>query len=273
VREPTTGLDARETGAGPTFSLSGHRTDDAIAHRDDSASDATTSALATKTGAGSTFSLSGDRTDLLPPIVFEDEHLLVLDKPVGLLSVPGRSGSHRDSVQTRLRARFADGSVVHRLDLDTSGLLLAAKNLEVYKALQAMFARREIAKRYVAVLDGDVLGDGGTIELALRVDLDDRPRQIVDDEHGKPATTRWRVIARDSGARTRVELVPLTGRTHQLRVHCAHRFGLDAPIVGDRLYGTPASQHAPRLLLHAERLAFTHPVTGKEIEVVSPAPF
>ncbi len=211
-------------------------------------------------------------TAALPPILFEDDHLLVVDKPAGVLSVPGRSGALRDSVQTRLRARYPEGSVVHRLDLDTSGLLLCAKNLAAYKALQAMFARREIAKRYVAILDGAVLADEGTIELPLRVDLDDRPRQIVDDEHGKPATTRWRALAR-TGDRTRVALVPLTGRTHQLRVHCAHRFGLDAPIVGDRLYGTPTSQHAPRLLLHAERLAFTHPVTGAHVEVVSPVPF
>ena len=213
-----------------------------------------------------------DGSQALPRIVLEDEHLLVLDKPAGLLSVPGRSGALRDSAQTRLRARYPDASVVHRLDLDTSGLLLCAKDLATYKALQAMFARREIAKRYVAIVDGDVLADEGSVALALRVDLDDRPRQIVDDEHGKPAVTRWRVIARDHG-RTRVELVPLTGRTHQLRVHCAHRFGLAAPIVGDRLYGTPASQHAARLLLHAERLAFVHPVTGEDLVVTSPPPF
>lgn len=207
-----------------------------------------------------------------PRPVHEDAHLLVVDKPPGVLSVPGRSGALRDSVQTRLRARFPDGSVVHRLDLDTSGLLVFAKDLATFTALQAMFARREIAKRYVAILDGDVLADHGTIELPLRGDLDDRPRQIVDDAHGKPAVTAWRVLAREGG-RTRVELVPQTGRTHQLRVHCAHRFGLAAPIVGDRLYGTPASQHAPRLLLHAERLAFTHPATGALVEIESPAPF
>ena len=207
-----------------------------------------------------------------PRPVHEDAHLLVVDKPPGVLSVPGRSGALRDSVQTRLRARFPDGSVVHRLDLDTSGLLVFAKDLATFTALQAMFARREIAKRYVAILDGDVLADHGTIELPLRGDLDDRPRQIIDDAHGKPAVTAWRVLAREGG-RTRVELVPQTGRTHQLRVHCAHRFGLAAPIVGDRLYGTPASQHAPRLLLHAERLAFTYPATGALVEIESPAPF
>jgi tRNA pseudouridine32 synthase/23S rRNA pseudouridine746 synthase len=222
---------------------------------------------------------SASTASTLPPVVFEDEHLVIVNKPVGMLSVPGRSGALRDSVQTRLRALYPAGSVVHRLDLDTSGLLLCAKTLAAYKSLQAMFARREIAKRYVAIVDGDVLADEGTIELPLRVDLDDRPRQIVDDEHGKPAMTTWRVLARhafgrDAGSiHTRIELVPLTGRTHQLRVHCAHRFGLDAPIVGDRLYGTPASQHAPRLLLHAERLVFTHPIFGGRVDATSPAPF
>lgn len=150
---------------------------------------------------------------------------MIIDKPAGLLSVPGRSGALRDSVQTRLRARFLDAHVAHRLDLDTSGLLVAAKTLATYKALQAMFARREIAKTYVAIVDGDVLADTGTIELPLRVDLDDRPRQIVDDEHGKPATTTWRVLARH-GSRTRVELVPLTGRTH--RCACTARIASDS---------------------------------------------
>ncbi|MFN0253509.1 MAG: RluA family pseudouridine synthase [Kofleriaceae bacterium] len=222
--------------------------------------------------ANAVSSASGSGRSPLPPILFEDEHLVIVEKPAGMLSVPGRSGALRDSVQTRLRSRYTDGSVVHRLDLDTSGLLTCAKDLATYKALQAMFTRRAIAKRYVAIVDGEVLSDEGTIELAMRVDLDDRPRQIVDSEYGKPATTTWRVLVRDAG-RTRVELVPLTGRTHQLRVHCAHRFGLDAPIVGDRLYGTPASQHAPRLLLHAERLSFTHPITGAVVEVTSPTPF
>jgi RluA family pseudouridine synthase len=245
------------------------------------ASSSAASSLAASSSAALSSPGASSSSPPLPAIVFEDEHLLILDKPAGLLSVPGRSGALRDSVQTRLRARYADGSVVHRLDLDTSGLLLCAKDLATYKSLQAMFARREIAKRYVAIVDGDVLADEGTVELALRVDLDDRPRQIVDDEYGKQATTQWRVIARvgeqrDEPARsrrTRVELVPLTGRTHQLRVHCAHRFGLDAPIVGDRLYGTPASQHAPRLLLHAEQLTFTHPLTGAILTATSTAPF
>lgn len=230
-----------------------------------------------------------------PRTVFEDAWLVVVDKPCGMLSVPGRSGLLRDSVQTRLRARYPEATgplVVHRLDLDTSGLLVAAKDLATHAAVQAQFARREIAKRYVAWLEGDVRGDGGVIELPLRVDLHDRPRQIVDEVHGKPATTEWRVRAR-TGGRTLVELVPHTGRTHQLRVHAAHPAGLDAPIVGDRLYARGASRAAgddagvahvaplvtaragapaARLLLHAAHLAFVHPHTGERIELASSLP-
>ena len=207
-------------------------------------------------------------------VVFEDAWIVVIDKPVGLLSVPGRGGGLRDSVQTRLRRRYPEASgplVVHRLDLDTSGLLLAAKDADTQVALQAQFARREIEKRYVAWLDGEVRGEGGVIELALRVDLDDRPRQLHDPVHGKHAVTEWRVVSRENG-RTRVALVPRTGRTHQLRVHAAHPAGLGAPIVGDRLYGR-RDDDAPRLMLHAEALAFVHPHTGERVALVTPAPF
>jgi tRNA pseudouridine32 synthase/23S rRNA pseudouridine746 synthase len=203
-----------------------------------------------------------------PRVVFEDPWLIVVDKPCGLLSVPGRSGLLGDSVVTRLRARYPGAAVAHRLDLDTSGLLVAAKDPATCVALQRAFARREVDKRYAAWLDGVVAADHGTIELALRVDLDDRPRQIYDPEHGKPAITQWRVVER-TAARTRVALVPRTGRTHQLRVHAAHPLGLGAPIIGDRLYGRPAA----RLALHAEFLAFTHPHTQRRIELVRPAPF
>jgi tRNA pseudouridine32 synthase/23S rRNA pseudouridine746 synthase len=204
-----------------------------------------------------------------PRTLFEDEHLLVVDKPVGLLSVPGRYGHLRDSVLVRLRARHAGAMVVHRLDRDTSGVLLAAKDTATYTALQRQFLRREVDKRYVAWLDGEVRGEHGVIDLALRVDLDDRPRQLHDPVHGRAAQTAWQVLARRDG-RTRVELRPRTGRTHQLRVHAAHALGLGAPIVGDRLYGTADDG---RLLLHAEMLAFAHPHSGARVEVVSPAPF
>jgi tRNA pseudouridine32 synthase/23S rRNA pseudouridine746 synthase len=207
-----------------------------------------------------------------PRVVFEDRWLLVVDKPAGLLSVPGRSGL-ADSVLTRLQRRFPDAHgpmIVHRLDLDASGLMLVARDPATHAALQRLFCRREIEKRYLACLEGSVAvrSEAGTIELALRVDLDDRPRQIHDPVHGRPAVTDWRVLARGEG-RTRVALFPRTGRTHQLRVHCAHPLGLDAPIVGDRLYGTPAA----RLLLHAEALSFLHPQDGRRMELQLPAPF
>jgi tRNA pseudouridine32 synthase/23S rRNA pseudouridine746 synthase len=210
-----------------------------------------------------------------PVAVYEDEHLLVVNKPSGLLTVPGRSASLQDCVVTRLRARYPDATgpmVVHRLDLDTSGLLLVAKNLTIASALQRLFSLRLIDKQYVAWLDGDVTGDHGHITLPLRVDVDDRPRNIHDPMFGKPADTEWRVLAREHG-RTRVQFTPHTGRTHQLRVHSAHPQGLDAPIVGDRLYGRTAPHDDERLLLHAERLAFEHPVSGATVVVEQPAPF
>lgn len=206
-----------------------------------------------------------------PRAVFEDEWLVVVEKPCGLLSVPG-AGGLRDSVLTRLRQRYPEASgpmLVHRLDLDTSGLLVAARDRETYIALQRQFTRRQIEKRYVAWLDGEVARDGGRVELALRVDLDDRPRQIHDPEHGLEALTEWRVLERRSGW-TRVALVPHTGRTHQLRVHAAHEKGIGAPIVGDRLYGRGGGE---RLMLHAEAIAFEHPHTGARVELESPAPF
>ena len=206
-----------------------------------------------------------------PRAVFEDRGIVVVDKPCGLLSVPGRSGALRDSVLVRLRQRYPDATgpmLVHRLDLDTSGLLLATTRPALHTALQRLFARREIDKRYVAWLDGDVGGEHGVIELPLRVDLDDRPRQIVDPVHGKRAITEWRVVERVAG-RTKVIFTPRTGRTHQLRVHASHPDGLAAPIVGDRLYG----RDGERLMLHAVSLGFFHPETGERIEVSCPAPF
>lgn len=210
-----------------------------------------------------------------PAVVYEDDYLVVVDKPCGLLSVPGRSGLLRDAVSTRLRARYPDATgqlVVHRLDLDTSGLLLAAKDTATFSALQRLFSRREITKRYVAWLDGHVTGNAGVVDFPMRVDIDDRPRQIHDPVHGKAAVTAWQVLARANG-RTKVAFTPHTGRTHQLRVHASNPIGLDAPIVGDRLYGRTAPDHGERLLLHAESLAFTHPVTGHWIAVERTAPF
>ncbi len=210
-----------------------------------------------------------------PVAIYEDAQIVIVDKPCGLLSVPGRSAQLQDSVMSRLRARYPASTgqlVVHRLDLDTSGLLLAAKDSSTFSSLQRLFSLRQIEKRYVAWLDGDVAGDSGVIELPLRLDVEDRPRQIHDPEFGKSAMTRWLVLERDHGL-TKVALSPLTGRTHQLRVHASHPLGLNAPIVGDRLYGRAAPGEGERLMLHAELLAFVHPVSGVVLRVESPAPF
>ena len=202
-------------------------------------------------------------------IAYEDDDLLVVDKPADLLSVPGRHID--DSVQTRLRAAYPAATgplVVHRLDMSTSGLLLAAKRKEVHQALQRQFFRRTVSKRYQALVEGQLPSVEGFVDLPLRGDLDDRPRQIVCYAHGKTARSQWRV-RETLGDRTRVDLWPVTGRTHQLRVHCAHPAGLNAPIVGDDLYGRPGE----RLCLHAAELTFVHPLTKESIKVESPVPF
>ncbi|NVJ24615.1 RluA family pseudouridine synthase [Myxococcus sp. AM011] len=204
-------------------------------------------------------------------VLFEDPWLVVINKPHGLLSVPGREESLTDSVLTRLKARHPQATgplLVHRLDLDTSGLLVAALDSRTHASLQSQFVHREVRKRYVAWVDGHVREDQGRIDFPMRVDLNDRPRQIHDPVHGKSAVTEWRVLERREG-RTRVAFFPLTGRTHQLRVHASHPLGLGAPIVGDRLYG----RDGERLMLHAESLTFQHPRTGESITFDCPAPF
>lgn len=201
-------------------------------------------------------------------ILYEDADLLVVNKPADFFSVPG---IHiKDSVALRMKQRYPDATgplTVHRLDMSTSGLMLIAKKKEIHKSLQYQFIKRTIKKRYVALLDGNVAGEGGFIDLPHRVDLDDRPRQIVCFEHGKNARTKWEVIER-SNHQTRVYFYPITGRTHQLRVHAAHPMGLNVPIVGDDLYG----KKGERLLLHAESIEFVHPVTKERMKVqVDPA--
>ncbi len=202
-------------------------------------------------------------------IVYEDDDLLVVNKPEEFLSVPGKNIT--DSVYTRIRNMYLHATgplIVHRLDMSTSGLLLIAKNKEIHQHLQRQFIRRYVKKRYVAILKGDhtFTEKSGHIDLPLRVDLDDRPRQLVCDEYGKPAQTYWEWISSD-GDEHRVHLYPLTGRTHQLRVHVSHPLGLNLPIKGDDLYGI----RQDRLYLHAEMLEFKHPVT-KEVVIVEVAP-
>lgn len=190
-------------------------------------------------------------------ILYQDDDLVVINKPEEFLSVPGIE--IKDSVYLRIKHQFplATGPIiVHRLDMSTSGILVLALNKESHKLLQQQFIKRKVNKRYIALLDGNIEHDNGFIDLPLRVDLDDRPRQMVSYEHGKTAQTKYEVIARKDN-KTLVYFYPITGRTHQLRMHASHRLGLNAPIIGDDLYGKKAN----RLHLHAESLEFTHPKT------------
>jgi tRNA pseudouridine32 synthase/23S rRNA pseudouridine746 synthase len=202
-------------------------------------------------------------------IVYEDEHLLVVNKPNEFLSVPGVHLT--DSVQTRMKEKYPDATgplIVHRLDMSTSGLMIIALTKEVHKSLQSLFIKRSLKKRYVAILDGEIDGDEGFINLPLRLDIDDRPRQMVCFEHGKSSRTQWKVIERKDG-KTKVQLSPITGRTHQLRVHSAHKDGLNVPILGDDLYG----KKAERLYLHAESLEFIHPISEELLVIEAPSEF
>ena len=201
-------------------------------------------------------------------ILYEDDDICVVSKPAGMLSVPGKSG--RASVLSVMRQRYPDSDsplIVHRLDMATSGLMVIAKTLVAYHLLQQQFASHEISKRYVAVLSKPLskeVPQEGTISLPLRPDLDDRPRQVVDDKYGREAVTIYNKVSDD-----RLWLWPKTGRTHQLRVHCAHELGLNDPIKGDMLYGTACD----RLYLHAEKLCFRHPTNGRTMSFTAKAPF
>lgn len=204
--------------------------------------------------------------------VHADEACVVIDKPSGLLSVPGRGPHLQDCAAARVQARWPDARVVHRLDMATSGLLLFARGAPAQRLLSEAFAQRAVEKRYVAVVQGAVAQASGEIDLPLLTDWPNRPRQKVCLAQGKPSLTRWRVIERDPLRHTtRLALTPLTGRSHQLRVHL---LALGHPIVGDALYAPPEVQaQADRLLLHADALGFAHPVSGAWIQIESPAPF
>lgn len=195
------------------------------------------------------------------PLVHADEHLLVLNKPSGLLSVPGRGERMQDCLIHRVQARYPEALIVHRLDMDTSGLIVMARGPEMQRALSLLFADRQVDKRYVAVLAGQVAQDEGEVNLPLITDWPRRPRQKVCHDSGKPSLTRYRVTGRDALRNTTsVELEPVTGRTHQLRVHM---MAMGHPILGDPLYGDPerAADGTARLLLHAQRLTMPHPVS------------
>lgn len=202
-------------------------------------------------------------------ILFEDDALVVVNKPSGLLSVPGKTIT--DSAYTRLQQRYPDVEgpfVIHRLDMATSGLLVFALTKRANKSLQKQFISRSVEKRYVALLEGEVEQQNGQIKLPMRGDPVDRPRQLVCFEHGKPAETYWEKISTING-RSKLYLYPKTGRTHQLRVHCAHHLGLNLPMVGDGLYG----EKADRLHLHAERLEFEHPYSKERLTFSAEAEF
>ena len=201
-----------------------------------------------------------------------DEHLLVLDKPAGLLAVPGRGADKQDCLAARAQALWPDALVVHRLDMATSGLFLMGRGIHMQRLLSRMFVERRVDKRYEAVVAGDLgpVGTRGAIDLPLAADWPNRPRQQVDPVHGRPSLTRWEVLARQDGS-SRLALEPVTGRSHQLRVHL---LAIGHPILGDALYAPPeVLALAPRLLLHACALRLPHPVTGEPLAFESQAPF
>jgi len=209
-------------------------------------------------------------------LVHEDEAFVVLDKPAGLLAVPGRGPDKQDCLSARAQARWPDALIVHRLDMATSGLVIMARGLAMQRVLSMHFEKRRVHKRYTAVVAGDLAPpDPGqawqTIDLPLMIDWLNRPRSVVSAEHGKPSLTRWRRADTQRGPGTRLELEPVTGRTHQLRVHLQ---AIGHPIVGDPLYASAAQRAlADRLLLHAGWLALPHPSSGEPLEFHSPCPF
>jgi tRNA pseudouridine32 synthase / 23S rRNA pseudouridine746 synthase len=199
-------------------------------------------------------------------LLHEDAHLILLDKPSGLLTVPAKPPGPADCLEARLRAAFPEALLVHRLDRDTSGVIAFARTRLAQRHLGWQFERRQVTKTYVARVAGRVAGEAGRIDWALACDWPNRPRQMV-TPLGKPAVTDWEVIAREPGA-TRLRLRPLTGRSHQLRVHLA---ALGHPILGDPFYGDPGA--APRLQLHAESLGFRHPLGGAHVAFRADTPF
>ena len=208
----------------------------------------------------------------IPPILLEDEHLVAFDKPSGLLSVPGIGPEKADCLVARAEKAVSGARIVHRLDRDTSGVIVLARNADVHRELSRQFHDREVEKAYVAVVAGHVLGSDGRIDAPLRKDMDNPPRHLVDHVQGKPARTHWHVEdTYEEPPRTRLSFTPETGRTHQLRIHACV---LGHPIVGDDLYAPrDIVDLGERLMLHAERLTFTHPISGERICVHAECPF
>lgn len=212
--------------------------------------------------------------DSLPiEIIHADPCLIVVNKPGGLLAVPGRGPDKQDCVVRRLQhlypAMIAQPAV-HRLDMYTSGLMVVAVTDEAHRHLNRQFEARRVQKEYTALLEGEVERSSGEIQLPFRLNPDNRPHQIYDPLHGKMGVTRWQRLGYEDG-RTRIRFIPLTGRTHQLRLHAAHHLGLGCPIVGDSLYGS--GREGDQMMLHASALSFTHPVTGQGLSFSSLPPF
>ncbi|MDH5764656.1 MAG: pseudouridine synthase [Gammaproteobacteria bacterium] len=205
-------------------------------------------------------------------VVYEDQHLLILNKPSGLLSVPGRGPENHDSLHVRVQKRYPDALIVHRLDMATSGLIVMAMNSQTHRDLSLLFQKRSINKFYTAVVMDKLHSDNGSIELPLIADWPNRPRQKVDYETGKPSLTHYRLLNFDHLNNTsRIELNPVTGRTHQLRVHMS---SIGHPILGDNLYANEdIINMSPRLLLHSQRIEFNHPVSETFISITSTPPF
>ena len=204
-------------------------------------------------------------------IIHQDKDILVLEKPAGLLSVPGRGAEKQDSLASRVQAEFPEALVVHRLDMETSGIMLMARNPESQRAMGRLFESRCIDKTYTAVVSGQLQNNSGEINFPLISDWLNRPRQKIDSKLGKPAKTAYRVIDYDAQQHTtRVELFPETGRSHQLRVHM---MAIGHPISGDRLYNQTVNAPSDRLLLHASSLEFSHPSQHKTVKFDSPVPF
>ena len=212
--------------------------------------------------------------DYRPPdvpldILYQDDLIIVANKPAGLLSVPGKLEGREDCLVTRLQAAHWDTLLVHRLDCDTSGVMIFARTKQAQGFLGQEFEKRRAKKTYVARVMGEMAEDSGHVDLPLGADWPNRPRQMVSHEHGRPAQTDWQVIGRAPGE-TRVRLSPLTGRSHQLRVHM---LALGHPILGDPIYATGAARAYPRLMLHAETLGLHHPRSGDWVEFTAPCPF
>jgi tRNA pseudouridine32 synthase/23S rRNA pseudouridine746 synthase len=206
-------------------------------------------------------------------VVHVDRDFVVVDKRSGMLSVPGRGPDKQDCVSERVRRMYPgciEQPAVHRLDMDTSGLIVVARNADAHRRLSRQFQRRQTQKSYIALLDGVLAGEGGTIRLPFRLDVENRPMQIHDAVHGKMGITHWEKLSIENGV-TRIRFVPVTGRTHQLRVHAAHALGLGIPIVGDPLYGRGTGP--AQLKLHACELAFLHPSSEEPLSFQSPPSF